>query len=404
MLKNLFMKNQLKIEQSCRNIFGYCEAQDYIGYGKFDALNSSFLRFICRNNKWLRLIVTQVIKRSSINIRPIFGIKKYKNPKAMALFSRGYLNLYQVFKKTRDLDKARYCLDWLAENSAEGFSGHCWGYNWDWQDLGFFAPYGSPNCVVTTYVGQAFLDAYECMGYDSYLEIAKSSLEFIRKDLKILYEDSEMKCVSYVPANDIRMAVMDVSALAGALMARVNKYARDAELAVEAKKLMNYVVGKQTDYGAWYYTYPPQDSLVKHDNYHTGFILNAILDYELATEDMSFRSAYIKGLEFYFNHLFLKNGAPKWMSHKKYPFDIHGAATGIETFSKASLYFDKFYFDIGNCIAKWAIDSMQDSKGYFYYQKGRMWTKKFTLMRWCNAWMAYALSCLLLSADKIKSN
>jgi rhamnogalacturonyl hydrolase YesR len=299
------------------------------------------------------------------------------------------------------LERAGYCLEWLAENAAQDYAGYCWGYNWDWQDLGFFAPFGSPNCVVTTFVGQAFLDGYECTGQERYLEIARSAVEFIRQDLKVLYEDEHMKCVSYVPSRDITMVVMDVSALAGAMIARVAHHTAEKALNAEARKLVNYVVDKQTDYGAWFYTHPPGDSPVKHDNYHTGFILDAILDYELATGDDSFRAAYRHGLNFYQEKLFLPDGAPRWMSDRDYPFDIHGSGTGTGTFSRAARFEVPAYLEQAYRIARWAIDHMQAEEGYFYYQKGRYWTKTYTLMRWCNAWMAHGLSHLLLAARTV---
>ena len=47
-------------------------------------------------------------------------------------------------------------------------------------------------------------------------------------------------------------------------------------------RLVRYVVSKQTDEGAWFYAEPPSASHITHDNYHTGFILDAILVYGLA--------------------------------------------------------------------------------------------------------------------------
>ena len=101
------------------------------------------------------------------------------------------------------------------------------------------------------------------------------------------------------------------------------------------------------------------------------------------------------------DHLFLPDGAPKWMSHKVYPFDVHSAAQGIVTFVKAALGFDPSYLKQAQQVAAWAIENMQSPAGFFYYQKGRFWTKRYTLMRWCNAWMAYALSSLLLAQQKL---
>ena len=91
-------------------------------------------------------------------------------------------------------------------------------------------------------------------------------------------------------------------------------------------------------------------------------------------------------MDYYADNLFLHNGAPKWMNNKKYPFDIHGAAQGIITFSKASQRFPN-YLKIAERILTWTIDNLYNKKnGQFWHQKTRWFTKKFTLTRWCNAW------------------
>ena len=77
------------------DVLNSAKRKDYSGYSKFDALNSPFLDFISFKNKWLRLIFTQIIKESPINLRPFFGVKKSRNPKGIALFARAYLLLYE---------------------------------------------------------------------------------------------------------------------------------------------------------------------------------------------------------------------------------------------------------------------------------------------------------------------
>jgi len=39
----------------------------------------------------------------------------------------------------------------------------------------------------------------------------------------------------------------------------------------------------------------------------------------------------------------------------------------------------------------------------FYYQKNKFYTKRFTLMRWCQAWMAYAMSEYLVGIKNVKN-
>ena len=52
--------------------------------------------------------------------RLVFHIRPAYNAKAMALFARGYLNLYRASGKENYLDKARHCLMWLTENPRPG--------------------------------------------------------------------------------------------------------------------------------------------------------------------------------------------------------------------------------------------------------------------------------------------
>ena len=384
-----------KIEQACQKVLSFAEASDYEGYSKFDAFNSPILKALSLNNRYVRLFWSQLVMRFPLNLRTPLLVRKSKNPKGMALFALAYLNLYRFYQEESYLSKAQYCLDWLQNNHSHGYSGYCWGYNFDWQDMGFYAPKYMPNCVVTCFVGRSFVQAYETIGERHYLDIARSAVDFILRDLKVLYESDDMLCVSYAPV-DMTMAVMDVSALASALMAKIYEHTGEEMLKHEARRLMNYVVDKKTDYGAWYYTHPPKDSHITHDNYHTGYIVDAILDYSDATADKTFMDSYFRGLEYYNKNLFLNNGAPKFMSDQVYPFDIHGAAQGIITFCKAARFDEKYVRRACN-IANWAMTNMQDQKeGCFYYQKRRLYTKKFTLMRWCNSWMARALSELIL--------
>jgi hypothetical protein len=115
------------------------------------------------------------------------------------------------------------------------------------------------------------------------------------------------------------------------------------------------------------------------------------------TNDNSCQDAYFQGLEFYANSLFDINGAPKWMSDKNFPHDIHGAAQGVITFSK---HLD-MYPGLSEKIALWALNNMYNNCGRFYYQQTPIYKKRFTLLRWCNAWMSLALAQLNFELNEI---
>ncbi len=396
--------NTRNIEPAIENIrdvllkaLHWARAKKYVGYSKYDALNSPLVLRLTFGNPLLRLVASQFLMRMPLNLRPFIGVRKARNPKGMALFSSAYLNLYSLTGDPTHRDEAETLLSWLFDNSVErSFGKLAWGYNMPWQDVGFFADRSTPNRVVSCFVGQAILDAYEVTGNEKYLDAARKLTDFLLNSPKVLFDSPDMKCVSYVPSEEVKWVVMDVSALVGAFLARVFSITGDNHLRSEARRLIAYVADKQTDYGAWHYTHPPGERTTKsHDNYHTGFILDSILFYSRYSGDDSFMHRYWSGLSFYEQRLFVPDGAPRYMWDRTYPLDIHGAAQGIITFSRAASLKPE-YLELSLKIAKWAVENVFNKEsGYFYYQKGVLFTRKFNLMRWNQAWMCMALSELL---------
>jgi len=389
------MKEHDAIEKALKNVIEYSKKSDYTGYNKYDALDSKLLSALSFGNKWIRLVFSQVVMRFPLNLRPLLFVPKTPNPKGYALFAMTYLNMYQADKNATHLHEAERLLQWLIENRSPHYPSSCWGYQYPWQDVGFFAKAHLPNRVVTYFVCTAFLDAYDLTGKKEYLDIVEDALKFMLEAPKVLYEDETMKCLSYVPDERINWIVMDVSALTGALVARFHSYKPDERLYHEATRLIRFVVDKQTEYGAWFYSHPAGDHSKMHDNYHTGYICDAILDYCRFTGNDEFMVNYHSGIKYYREYLFLENGLPRWMNNATYPIDVHGSAQGIISFLKAAQLKSE-YADFAETIALWAIHNMQHQrKGWFYYQKTRLMKKPYTLMHWSNGWMARGLSELI---------
>lgn len=388
-----------KIQDSCYALLASCEKQKYIGYGKFDALNSPLLKFFSFNQPFLRLAIIQSVMRFPLHIRPLFGVKKSGNPKGFGLFAMAMFDLYEAYGDQHMLEQAKYCLDWLLDNSTSGYSGRCWGYNFNWQNGSlFFAPFGFPNCVVTVTAGEALLRGYSITGDEKYLEAAKSTARFITNDLPVLVDEPERKSIAYVPIKGVGI-VINVNALAAAFLSRLAKITKDEKMVEESLRLIRYVVSTQTDYGAWYYTDPPKKSYIQHDHYHTGFILDGILETMQNTGSDEFMPAYLKGLDFYLENLFMPDGAPKYMANREKPYDIHGSAQALITLANAIEFRPQAYQQAVK-TAHWTIDRMQKKSGDFRYQIGKYKTRHFTLMRWCNAWMARGMASFLARTCK----
>ncbi|MCP5159882.1 MAG: hypothetical protein H6975_10805 [Gammaproteobacteria bacterium] len=389
------------IRQTLDRTLAWSREQDYREYTKHDALNSPLVWAIFGHHRLTRILATQAVMRFPLNVRPLLGVTRSENPKGLALFAMALFDSYEAFGEEHYRIEAEHLLERLLMLRSPGdWRGACWGYQYAWQDLGFFAPKATPNAVVTAFVCEAFLRGYRVSGQPEYRRIVESASKFFLNDLTVLKETAAEWCLAYMPLA-MQMRVLDVSILIAAVLAQLQAINGDERLAEHARKLTRYVVNRQTDEGAWFYTDPPDASPVKIDNYHTGFILDALDRVMTGLNSDEWRENHRRGAAFYAAHLFNAEGSPRWMSHQDYPHDIHGAAQGILTFSQP--HHLQLHPGLAARVIAWALTRMYDREGRFYYQQTRFYTKKFTFLRWCNAWMCRALAFYLLQGRHEKS-
>lgn len=373
------------------HVLSHAEKKDFSGYSKFDALNSPMLRKISFGNRWLRLLYTQLVKEMPFHVRPLLRVETSRNPKGIALFSRAYFSVYQKTRNPIFLEKAEKLLQWLLANSSPTMSHFCWGYNFIWQNTIFLQHEFEPNAVVTVFVGEALLHAYRVTHNEKYLEAGESVAEFFLQNLPILHQDGDELALAYV-LRKVDAVVLNNQVLIGAYLIKLWRHTGHDVLRKKATALLNYTVRRATAYHAWYYTEPKGKSPIVHDNYHTGGILDGLLEYYEETGDGRYLETYWNGLEYYRENLFEENGAPRWMNNRRYPADIHGAAQGIITFKKAARH-DNHFLEQSQKIANWTIGHLyRKAEGDFVYRRGRWLLWDYSLMRWCNAWMSRALA------------
>src|SRR5690348_16500762 len=144
-----------EIKTAIRKLVAYCQANDWAGYDPYDALNSRILAAVpILSTKLPRLVLTQVLKRSPVNIRPLLLIEKKQNPKAIGLFLSALLNL----SKAGLLDQeslVEKMIERLIALRSQGLPYWCWGYSFPWQTRTIIVPAGAPNLVCTCFVASA---------------------------------------------------------------------------------------------------------------------------------------------------------------------------------------------------------------------------------------------------------
>jgi len=385
----------LSVFQSFEQLKKYIDSQEYKGWDPYDGLNSKvFQATPLKHWDLARLAWIQGFKRSPVNFRKLLLVPKEHNAKGIGLFLTGYCNIYNAqqtsgkeeFGTQKEIrDKINYLAELLISLQSKGYSGACWGYNFDWQNLVFFQPKGTPTVVATSFIANAFFEAFEVTGNQIYLDTALSSLNFVIKDLNRTKEKNGF-IFSYSPLDTSK--VYNATLLGARLLARGYHYTKNEKYKELAEQAILPVMDKQNANGSWIYGEAKTQNWI--DSFHTGYNLECLNDYALYTKDNQFLHQFEKGFDFYLNNFFLSDGKPKYFHNKLYPIDIHAPAQLIVTLSKTGKL--KENSSLANKVLDWTINNMQDKKGYFYYQMKPYFSSKIPYMRWAQAWMFYAFS------------
>lgn len=384
--------------KSFSSLRAFCEDKEFAGWDPYDGLNSRVFQALpgLNRSRWVRLAWIQFFKLSPINLRRITLVPEQHNAKGLALFLSGYCYLYKADPHEEYKEKIHWLAEKILSHISPGYSGACWGYNFDWQARAFFQPKKTPTVVATSFVADALMTAGELFGEQTWLDTAFSSARFVLQDLNRTYDDKGNFSFSYSPLD--KTQVFNASLLGARLLARVSSFKNDQSMKDEARKAVAYACDRQQPDGAWAYGTLPYHSWV--DNFHTGFNLECIYQYQQYTGDTSFEPFIDKGFSYYLEHFFTKEGVPKYYNNKIYPIDIHAPAQLMATLYKLGRM--RAHQELADKVLDWTIRKMQAPQGYFFYQKRRLLSSRINYMRWAQAWMFYAFSCYFASSNSKK--
>ena len=366
----------------------YILTENYRGYDPFDGLGSPLFKLpILKTNKSIRFGFQQIFRRIPFNIRPLLGIKKGLNPVTLGLSIQAftYLSKFTQGKETFYLDKINFCLDELIRLQSNGYSGSCWGYDFDWEARYFRVNAYAPTIVATGFITNALFEYYKIYKDEKAKNLILSASQFAVKDLNRIYDKEGNFCFSYSP-ND-KQVVFNATMKCARLLVQCYSINNDSGLLTEAKKTIAFVMRYQKTNGSW--SYSEGDARTWVDNFHTAYVLDCLHEYIKLSGDKTFQRNLELGKEYYINTFFEDDGRPRYYCNKTYPIDSTSAAQSVLTLTRLGK------IDLAGKVLLWMIENMQSGKGYFYYQKRKYFTNKISYMRWSNAWMLLALNYYL---------
>jgi len=383
------------LHDSIIRLAAWLEKNHYAGYDTFDGLNARVLRPLTFENRFLRQVLQQGVRRCPVNLRPLLGVQKCQSTKAMGFLARGFVRLHALTHDQIWEDRAQFALQWLIDHQSEGYGGACWGNHFDYQSRTFYLPKTVPTVVWTSLIGHAFLDGFEHFGKEEYLHVAISSCTHILTDLE-RFPDGEGRCITYVPG--LRSQVHNANTLGGSLLARAYSYTKNDEYLTVARMALQYTAQHQRADGSWWYG--EKENLHWVDNFHTAYVLDCFKHYVQGTGDDHFESVVMRGYDYWKKNFFLLDGTPKYYDRRVLPIDIQCCSQAIDTL----VFFgdkDPESIDLANKVARWTIVNMQDKDGHFYYRRYNSWlVNKTPTLHWGQATMLSALAALYRSVSQ----
>ena len=379
------MERRARAVEAARTLEEWAHARGWTGPDPYDGMNATRLVGPLRRTRRGRQILTQAVKCSPVDLRPLLGVPPGQSAAALALAASAYArNGFLEPRLARERLEA--CLARLEELRSPGFEEPCWGYHFDVQTRVFFYPRRSPNTIATVFAGIALLDAREATGDPAYLERASAVGDFFLRHVPQT-PDPPGAYFGYLVGD--RTPIHNANVLVAMLLARLGRETGREDFAGAAEAAVAYTVARQRPDGAWPYGEQPHLGWV--DNHHTGYVLEALGVCRRCGIEAADAAALRRGAAFYRDRLFRADGAPRYFDTSLYPVDVQCVATGIQTFSLLAAA-DEEFAEAAWRVFSYGLEKMQRHDGSFAFHRGRLWTIGTPHIRWGQAPMLLALT------------
>jgi hypothetical protein len=367
----------------------------YASYDLYDGLSGAFPWSLAKRRRLAARVLTQVVKASPVNVRPLLGIRPRVHAKSLSdLASAAWLR-HRAGIDPQAGAEARALLDRLRAAVRPGFAGPCWALETPYVTRFTDSRGGEPNLFWTINAAIAFLEAWDIEHRAADLAIARGTLDFMRGDLGVVDEGDDGVWLRYFAGHSA--CVYNVAALAGALFRRVARHTGEAELDALGSRALRFVVRHQNPDGSWFYARGPQGAWV--DGFHTAYVLEALLESVLMHGDTAVLPALQRGIAFYTASLFDADGVPRYTAANRFPIDVQNCAQAIQTLARLA-WLDAEHTVRAERTASVVIERLfrwtrPDEAGYFVASRGRWLTNRVPFVRWGQAPMLLALDQLL---------
>jgi hypothetical protein len=242
-------------------------------------------------------------------------------PIADAHYAMGFAFLYEATGNSAHLEKAVYFLNELVTSRCRDFKEYCWGYPFDWVWRGGVIKQQTPLITTTPYVYEAFLQVAElpesdvrCQMSDvrqdlllEYKQILESIARHAAVDIKDFKTSEKASSCSYTPFD--AGGVINAAAYRSFLLTSASQIFAEADYWRIAGRNLNFVLENQNSDGSWFYAVDGVRNFVDH--FHTCFVMKALAKIHALTGNEACLEALEKGVAYYLNNLFDRDGLPK---------------------------------------------------------------------------------------------
>jgi hypothetical protein len=239
--------------------------------------------------------------------RPLF-VTKQRFATADAQLILAFLNLYHFTEDAQYLKKAVVLAEDLVQSSLPGYSGHCWGYPFDWQTSKQFWKKHTPFITSTPYCFEAFLGLFDATQDDYYLHIAASVARFVSHDLHDTEISDNAAASSYSPVDHGQ--VINASAYRAFVLFEAASRFGIVTYWQQAQRNLNFILQAQQANGSWLYALGnPAQAFIDH--FHTCFVLKNLYKLNRSLGSPDVEQAISTGYQYYRQQLFDGQGIPK---------------------------------------------------------------------------------------------